>query len=62
MLTSIQEFFYGIWEAIVNFYQGYSEAVHSVFPDQGGDLVVMLINVGVIALILKLVAFDAFKK
>lgn len=49
-----------IWAKIVEFYTLYSDAIHSVFPSQLGDLVEYVIDIAIACLIVKAVASMAF--
>lgn len=57
---SFKDILLGIWDQLVEWYQMYSDAIHSIFPTALGDLVVALIDIAVVALIIKTIAAFAF--
>ena len=57
---AIKNFFVKIWEYICEGYKIYDGFIHSLFPDQLGDLVVGVINIGVAVLIVVILTKAAF--
>ena len=53
-------FFQKLWAALVDLYSRYSSFIHSILPDQAGDLLEYLIDIGIAIVILKLVSSFAF--
>ncbi len=53
-------FFQKFWAALVDLYSRYSSFIHSILPDQAGDLLEYLIDIGIAIVILKLVSSFAF--
>lgn len=55
------KFFQNIWAKIVEFYALYSDAIHSVFPKQIGDLVEGIIDIALVCLLIKIISSVAFR-
>lgn len=53
-------FFQKLWAALVDLYSRYSSFIHSILPDQAGDLLEYLIDIAVAVAILKLASTFAF--
>ena len=50
-----------IGAAIVNYYNIYSDFIHSIFKDQLGDLVEYVLDIAIAVIIVKAIAGIAFK-
>ena len=53
-------FFQKLWAALVDLYSRYSSFIHSILPDQAGDLLEYLIDIAIAVAVLKLASSFAF--
>ncbi len=62
MLDSIKDFFVSSWEQIVDLFYIYRDFFYDLLPSPAGEFVFFLVNVVIIIIIIKALAFDAFRK
>lgn len=56
----ILNIFADIGAELVNAYARYSGFIHSIFPDQIGDLVEYIVDIGIIVIFVKIISSYAF--
>ena len=59
-MEKVIEFFKNIGAALVGAYVAYSDFIHSILPNQAGDLVEAIIDVSVGVILLKVIGGAAF--
>lgn len=57
----MKEFFTNAWEQIVSIYAAYTDFIHSIFRDELGDYIILLINLAVAVFLIWLIAKAAFR-